>query len=677
MHTETVELGGREVTFETGGVARQASGSVVVTVGDTTLLAVVTAESKPTRLHYMPLTVEYRNRYAAAGRIPGSYDRRETRATEFETLTARVIDRSIRPLFPETWCYDTQVIVQPFSYDPATDPEVLAVSAAAAALTVSPIPWTGPVAGVRVVRSGGELVAWPTAEQRAAADLDLVITANREGIAMVEGGAAEVDEATILEAFALARRAAAPLLDLLDRLAQAAGSDAEREAPAATDDPDLRGRVREAALERLDAALAVPGKHDRYAALDALKDAVVAELELDEGAADLARRFVEDLKKERIRAGILAGRRLGGRGPEEVRPISGRAGWLKRCHGSALFTRGETQAIVSCTLGRDRDAQSIETLDGQHRARFLLHYNFPPYCVGEVKPLRGPARREVGHGHLARRGLLAMVPPQAEVPFTIRLESTITESNGSSSMATVCGGSLALMDAGLPIERPVAGIAMGLVAEGDRFQVISDILGDEDHVGDMDFKVAGTERGVTAIQLDNKVGSLPDAVMAQALEQARAGRLHILGEMARIRGEPRPEPSAHTPKVSSVRIERNRIGDLIGPGGKHIRGIREETGAEIDVDDTGFVRVFANAGASLDEALARIEELTGAPRVGEEYEARVVSVKHFGCFVRLFQGVEALIPGAELREGTPVRVRVDGVNPEGKLVISRVGARGA
>ena len=677
---ETVRLGEREVGFETGAIARQASGAVMLSAGETVLMAVVTADQKPTTLDYMPLTTEWRNKYAAAGRIPGSYDRRESRPTELETLTSRLIDRSIRPFFPKGWSYDTQMIIHPLSHDPTVDGAVLGISAAAAALAISSVPWDGPVAGVRVARVDGGLVAFPTPAALARADLDLVVSVGRAGIVMVEGGGREVDEAVVLEAFDLARAAGAPVLDLIDRLRAAAGKE-KRACAAPHKDEALAARVEAAAKERLLRALEVKEKHARHAATAAAAEEALAELGLGPDTADAAgragaKKLLEGLKKALVRQGVIEGRRLGGRRPEDVREISGRVGWLKRSHGSALFTRGETQAIVTCTLGRERDAQSVETLDGERRERFLLHYNFPPYSVGETKPLRGPGRREIGHGHLARRALAPLIPPPDVLPYTVRLESTITESNGSSSMASICGGCLALQDAGVPLARPVAGIAMGLVQEGDRYVVISDILGDEDHVGDMDFKVGGTEKGVTAIQLDNKIGAVPPEVMQRALAQARQGRLHILAEMAKILPWSRPELSPIAPQVATLRIARNRIGELIGPGGKTIKGIQADTGADVEVDDDGLVKIYAGSRDALDRARARVEDVTGIPELGKEYAARVVAVKPFGSFVRLFAGVEGLLSGVvELEEGSQVQVRVSGVNAEGKLVLERLRAR--
>ncbi|MEZ6187010.1 MAG: polyribonucleotide nucleotidyltransferase [Planctomycetota bacterium] len=667
---DQVELNGLRVEFEVGAVARQASASVLVTTGEATLICVVTAERKASSLPFMPLTVEYRHKFAAAGRIPGSYQRREARASDAEVLTSRLIDRSIRPFFPDAWRCETQVVAHPLSYDPVADVPVLLINAASLALAMSEIVWDGPVAAVRVVRHQGQLVAFPDAVARDAGDLDLIVTVTRAGIVMVEGGGDEVPEADVLQAFALAQEAAQPLLDLQDRL-RAAGGVAKRERPVLEQDEALAVEVEALLGADVDAALDVVEKHPRYDALDAARKRALSELDPEGARQDAVADAFEGLKKRRIRARTVAGRRLGGRKPDEIRAISGRAGWLPRCHGSSLFTRGETQAVVTCTLGATRDAQRIETLDGEDEDTFLLHYNFPPYSVGECRPMRGPGRREIGHGHLARRALLPLLPKREEAPYTIRLESTITESNGSSSMATICGGSLALLDAGLPIPRPIAGIAMGLVQEGDEVVVLSDILGDEDHVGDMDFKVGGTEQGVTAIQLDNKLGAVAPEVMQRALEQARAGRLHILGEMAKVLAAPRATLSEHAPKVATVQIEPQRIGILIGPGGKHIQGLQEETGTRVEVDDTGLVKIFATDPQAIETAKERVIDRCGIPRLGETYTGRVTGVKDFGSFVRLFEGIEGLLPGVQLGMGDTVPVRVTGVNEQGKLQIQR------
>ena len=681
IHTETVLLGGREVSFETGAIARQASGAVLLREGDTVLLAVVSAAKTPSTSSYMPLMTDYRQKLAAAGKIPGGYGKREGRANELETLISRLVDRSIRPFFPDAWRCDTQVLISPLSYDPECDLPVLAIAAASAALNLSDVPWSVPLAGVRVTQAPGQDApeAFPGAAARERASLDLVVSVSPDGVVMLEGGAREASEDEVLAALSLAQAEAAPLQATLERLRAAAGKPkrpAPEASPPAPELAALEPALRARAAERLAGALEVTVKLERYEALDALAQELMAwaASSLPEQAAaarDYARGVFDALKKEQIRAGICAGKRLGGRRPDEIREISGRAGWLPRTHGSALFTRGETQALVTCTLAGLNETQRLETVAGEVRQRLMLHYNFPSYSVGEVRPDRGPGRREIGHGHLARRALLGVLPGPAEFPYTIRIESTITESNGSSSMASVCGGSLSLCDAGVPLPRPVAGIAMGLVREGEQTVVLSDILGDEDHVGDMDFKVAGTTAGITAIQLDNKLGALPREVMVQALEQAKAGRIHILGEMEKVLQGPRAALSAHAPKVETLQIEPQRIRSLIGTGGATINGIRRELSVEIDVAEDGLVTVYGVSPESLLAARERIHDLTGLPVLGQAIRGRVTGVKHFGSFVRLFEGIEGLLHGEQLRMGGEVDVKVTGVTNDGKLEISR------
>lgn len=671
MIREQVSVGALELTIESGAIARQASGAVVVSCGETVLLATISAAKKASSLPFMPLTVEYRQRMAAAGLIPGSYARREAKPTDLEILTSRMVDRSIRPFFPDTWRCETQVLLHPLSYDPATDMHVLAITAASAALNVSNLPWKEGLVGVRIALVEGELVAFPTGAQRAESDLDLLVSVTPDGIVMLEGGAEEASEEQVLAAFGLAQEAAKPLQGLLERVRAAAPP--LREAEPVPSDPELEARVRELGEAALREALQVEGKHARYAALDAASQQVLDALRPAEGEDPpaLARDCLDALKKSLIRAGIQAGERLGGRGPADVRAITGRAGWLPRSHGSSLFTRGETQCIATCTLGGGRDAQLIETLDGSIKHRFLLHYNFPSYCVGEARPIRGPGRREIGHGHLARRALLPVLPADDDWPYVTRIDATVTESNGSSSMATVCAASLALLDAGVPIKSPVAGVAMGLVKEGEEVVVLTDILGDEDHVGDMDFKVAGTSRGITAIQLDNKLGSVPLEVMRRALEQARAGRLHILARMADILPEARGTLSPYARRVAAVRIEPNRIRDLIGPGGSTIKGLRAATGVDVDVEDDGLVKLFGPSDEAIAQARVQVADLTGLPVLGQDYSGRVVAVKHFGAFVRLFQGIEGLLRSDGLSVGSEIRVRVAGVTDDGKLELQR------
>ena len=686
-------LGNRTIHLETGRIARQAESAVLVRDGGTVLLvAVAAAESAKPGGDFLPLTVEYREKLSAAGRFPGGYRKREGRIADHEVLSSRLIDRTIRPLFAAGFTLETQVMVTVLSYDPETDPEVLAIGGAAAALQRSSLPWAGPVAGVRVARVDGRLIAMPSAEERVRASLDLVVSGGPKGLVMVEGRASETPEPEMIEALLFAQEAVRPLCEAMVAMAAETGAEKRPFIPPVPPAP-LVAEVAARARDALRDALRVADKRERRAAVAAARAQVLAaftaaappaSVELQPGAPDpaLAGRIFDDLHHEAVRDLILSeGRRLDGRGPEDIRSISGNVGWLPNVHGSSLFTRGETQAIVVTTLGTGQDEQEIEDLAGVHRARFQLYYNFPPYSVGEVRPLRGPGRREIGHGNLAYRALAAVLPEADTFPYTIRVESEIAESNGSSSMATVCGGTLALMDAGVPIARPVAGIAMGLILEGEgnnaRFAILSDILGDEDHLGDMDFKVAGTERGITAVQMDNKVGSLPRAVLEAALEQARRGRLSILGSMAAILAGPRSDLAPHAPRIVVRKIRRNRIRDLIGPGGRIIQELQADTGTKIDVEDDGRVRIAGRGGAGLETAIGRVEELTGEPEVGRVYRGSVTGVKEFGCFVRVMGSIEGLVPAAaltgvgEVAEGDAMEVRVLGVDDRGRLKLGR------
>ncbi|MBI4613099.1 MAG: polyribonucleotide nucleotidyltransferase [Planctomycetes bacterium] len=679
MIETSVQIGKRSIRFETGAIARQAGGAVVVRDGDTVILVTATADTRPTAADFSPLTVEYRELLASAGRIPGNYFRREGRSTEGETLSSRLVDRSIRPLFPDGFRCETQVIATVLSYDPQSDPEVLSIAGAAGALLVSDIPWEGPVAGVRIGRVDGRWVAFPDSKESERSDLDLVVSAAASGgLVMVEGSARELAEEEIQAALAFAEAALAPTQVALRELAQKAGKP-KRPLGIAPPDPALAEEVRHWE-ERIVEALMATAKAERGARLaaaieEALRERAAREPEGDPAALEKA--LQEESHRIARRWILESGRRLDGRGPDDVRPISGVVGWLPRAHGSCLFTRGETQAVVTLTLGAAGDEQEIESLDGVRRDPFLLHYNFPPYSVGEVRALRGPGRREIGHGNLARRALLAVLPSPGEFDFTIRLDSRITESNGSSSMATVCGSTLALMDGGVPIARPVAGVAMGLVAgpEGKNHRVLTDILGDEDHLGDMDFKVAGTARGVTAIQLDNKVGTLPAEILAEGLSKARAARLAVLARMAEILPAVRERTSPHAPQVATAWILPAQIPALIGPGGSTIQGIQRETDTKIDVEQTGRVGVFGTSAGGLSRALARIEEVAGDPEVGKVYKGTVTGVKDFGCFVKIVGGNEGILPSeelakagiAELQVGRPVSVKVLGVSERGRI----------
>lgn len=683
MWSKTITIGHQSLQFEIGEIARQANASVLVRCGKAVLLTTVCASDKPSSFDFLPLTVNYGIRHAAAGRIPGSFKRREGRGNDAEILTARIIDRSIRPLFPKDYRYDTQIVATLLSYDPEVDADGLALCSTAMALAVSDLPFDGPLAGYRLGFQDDEWIFGPGRLQRQELDLDIVISAKREGLVMTEGRAQEVPESCVLEAFQQSKIAFEALFEAIDEAQKHCGQSkrsATIVAPTQTEsEVSLPDGYPETVKTRLEALLKDPvaceSKASRKQAFKDVEEALFADFAEDEAQLEAAKSVYESQKKALIRAQTLDAKRLDGRPPECVRDISGKVSWLPSPHGSSLFCRGETQAMVTCTLGSDRDAQMIDHADGLERQRFLLHYNFPPYCVGEARPMRGPGRREIGHGFLAWNALSPVLPGHEEFPYTVRLDSIITESNGSSSMATVCGGCLALMDAGVPIRAPVAGIAMGLMKEGDRFVVLSDILGDEDHLGDMDFKVAGTTRGVTAIQLDNKIGSLPDEVMSQAFEQAKAGRLHILDRMASVLESPREAMREDIPRARSWQIPMNRMRDLIGPGGKNIRGVEAESECTVSVDDDGIVRVFAPSDAALTKAVEMIEDLTGLPKVGQQMMVQVVDIKPFGAVVRLFEGIEGTIRAEELGQrrlqmGARVAIKVLGADSRGHVQVT-------
>lgn len=687
----TIELPGGPLRIETGRIARQAHGSAVLQHGQNVILATaVSAASASPGQSFFPLTVEYRERMAASGRIPGAYLRREGRITDHEVLTSRLADRTVRPLFPDGYRCDTQVMLTVLSADAEVEPEAFAILGAAAALHVSDVPWDGPVAGLRIARADGRWHVFPSRAVRARADLDLVVSSGPGGLVMLEGQAAEAGEDDVVEALERAEEVCGALCEGLESLRSRAAS-GKRVHEAESRDDEILGAAREALAGRLEQALDTDGKTARRKALEDLEaDAAAALAERFPDRGEEVAKALAKVMTESIRSRIAGqGRRPDGRGVEDIRPIACEVGWLPRCHGSSIFTRGETQALVSCTLGTSRDEQRYETLEGDAREPFLLHYNFPPYSVGETRPLRGPGRREIGHGNLAYRALKALLPAPEDFAYTIRLVSDIAESNGSSSMATVCAGSLALMDAGVPIPRPVAGIAMGLIREGDRYVVLSDILGDEDHLGDMDFKVAGTREGITAIQMDNKLGSIPAEVMTRALEQALRGRLHILDRMDEALGQARPGVADHAPRVTFLRIRPERIGDLIGPGGQRIQEIQANHECKIDVDDDGGVRIYARDATSSRLARWRVEALTLVPEVGKVYRGRVIVLRDFFAILRLGETVEGRLHVSELEnrrvakvsdvisEGEEVLVRVQGVDRSGKIVLSRKAALGA
>jgi polyribonucleotide nucleotidyltransferase len=676
---------GRRLSIETGRVARQAGGAVLVQFGETVVLVTATASrSAREGIDFFPLTCDYVEKTFAAGKIPGGFFKREGRQAEKEILTSRLIDRPTRPLFPKGFRCETQVIATVLSHDRENDPDIISILGASASLSLSDIPWNGPIAAVRVGRVGGSLVINPTTTQLDDSDLNLIVAASRDAIVMVEGGARMLPEAQLLEALFAAHEAAQPLIDMQEELVRQAGK-AKREVEASARDATLEAVVQEYALPKLRAALAKPVKQERYAALDNAHDEAQVALGGDDPIRiKLVGELVDKVKKQVVREAIVReGRRVDGRGLADVRPITCEVEVLPRTHGSALFTRGETQALVVTTLGTSSDEQKIDALIGEHYKKFMLHYNFPPFSTGETKFLRGPGRREIGHGALAERALAPVLPDESEFPYTIRIVSEVLESNGSSSMATVCGGSLSLMQAGVPVKAAVAGVAMGLIKEGDEVRVLSDILGDEDHLGDMDFKVAGTRDGVTAVQMDIKIGGVTRAIMQQALEQARAARVHILGKMDAALPAARPELSTYAPRIVTLHIKTDRIRDLIGPGGKTIRGIVEETGCKIDVEDDGTVLVASSDGTSMQRAIDRIRGLTAEAEVGKIYRGTVRRVVDFGAFVEIMPGTDGLVHISQLanervrqvsdvvREGDVIDVKVLEVDKSGKIRLSR------
>jgi polyribonucleotide nucleotidyltransferase len=688
---EGVPLGGKELSIEIGRMAKQADGAVVVRYGDSMVLvtAVASANVRP-GIDFMPLTVDYLEKTSAAGKIPGGYFKREGRLTETEVLTSRLIDRPCRPLFPKKWRFDTQVIATVLSTDRENLTDVLAMTGASAALHLSDVPWAGPFAGVRVGRIEGEFVVNPTVAQRATSELDLIVAVSRDAIVMVEGGAQQVAEEVIVDALMFAHKAAQPLIDLQEKLRAAVGKPKREFLPPAID-PAIEARVAELAQGKIEAAMAIREKLERYAALDRAEAETIEALktEFPEKEADIKEVFGKAKKKNLRELVLNTGRRIDGRATDEIRPITCEVSLLPRTHGSALFTRGETQALVMTTLGTKQDAQHIEGLGEEFEKTFLLHYNFPPFSTGETKPLRGASRRETGHGHLAERALSVVLPAEKDFPYTIRVVSEILESNGSSSMASVCGGALALMDAGVPIKTPVGGIAMGLIKEGERVAVLSDILGDEDHLGDMDFKICGTKTGVTAVQMDIKIQGLTRQILEQALQQAQRGRFHILGKMAEALAAPREELNKYAPRIFTITVKPDKIRDIIGPGGKTIRGITAQTGVAIDVEDDGTVHIASPDAMLAQKAIDIIKGLTAEAEVGEYYMGLVKRLAEFGAFVEILPGTDGLVHISELdekrvrqtsdicKEGDEMLVKVIGVDrATGKIRLSRREALG-
>jgi polyribonucleotide nucleotidyltransferase len=682
-----VTISGKPLRFETGKLATQANGSVIVRYGDSVVLVTACrAASVREGIDFLPLTVDYKEYTYASGRIPGGFFKREGKPTEKEVLTSRVIDRPIRPLFPPGWRYETQIIALVLSADTDNDTDVLALTGASAALALSEVPLQKTIAGVRVGLIDGNYVINPTFEQRKISQLDLVVAGSKDGIVMVEAGAKEISEAQVLEALEAAHAAIKEIVTTIDDLAKAGGKK-KLHVQKKEIGHDFYREVEEKVLVPLTEAMRIRGKLENYDRVDQVLDDLVASLPEGEVERKVeAKKIFKDLKEKVLREEVLErGLRLDGRAFDEVRPIWIETGVLPRTHGSAVFTRGETQALVTCTLGTADDAQKIESFEGEQWKSFMLHYNFPPFSVGEVAFLRGPGRREVGHGALAERSLTPMLPGEEIFPYTIRVVSDILESNGSSSMASVCGGSLAMMDAGVPLKRSVAGIAMGLVMDEKtgKYAVLSDIAGAEDHYGDMDFKVAGTADGITALQMDIKVTGITTEVMQKALDQARRGRVHILQKMREALASHRQSISAFAPRIVTIRIPVDKIRDVIGPGGKMIRSIIERTGVKIDVEDDGRVNVASADDASAQKAISIIQELTATPELNKTYLGKVQRITDFGAFVEIMPGTDGLLHVSEianhrvkdlreeLKEGEQLMVKVINIDPTGKIRLSR------
>jgi polyribonucleotide nucleotidyltransferase len=692
---ESVVVNGKPLAFETGRLAKQAHGAVLVTFGESVVLVTAVSGDERPGIDFFPLTCDYVEKTFAAGKIPGGFFKREGRQRDEEILTSRLIDRPCRPLFPEGFRNDTQIIATVLSSDKDNPTDVLAMTAASAALHISEIPWGGPFVGVRVVRVDGEHVCFPTFDQQSKADIELVVASSKDAIVMVEGGAAEAAESDIIDALMFAHQAAQPILELIERMRAAVGKPKrtfeKKSLPAS-----VAARTKEICDREILSASLIKEKKARYDAYKATKTKLVDTLTKELGAdgfsqiEKLLKEEFEERKYQVVREYVLGERkRIDGRDMKTIRPIVCEVGIFPRTHGSALFQRGETQAAVTATLGTSSDEQKIDALTGERWKRFMLHYNFPPYSTGETKPLRGPGRREIGHGALSERALARMIPDEERFPYTIRVVSEIFESNGSSSMASVCGGTLSLMDAGVPIKSPVAGIAMGLISDGPltdaktRVAILSDILGDEDHLGDMDFKVCGTRKGITAIQMDIKIAGLSRDVLWQALEQAREGRLFILDKMVGTLAQARPDLSKWAPRITQIKVKPDQIRLIIGPGGKTIKGIIDQTGVAIDVDDDGTVNVASSDSDAVKKALDIIKGLTTEPEVGATYKGTVTRVADFGAFIEILPGTDGLLHVSEMahhrvdkvndvmKEGDAVEVKVLSVDRDGKIRLTR------
>jgi polyribonucleotide nucleotidyltransferase len=685
--TVSIEWGGETLTLETGKVARQADGAVIATLGETVVLCAVTAaRTVKEGQDFFPLTVHYQEKYSAAGRIPGGFFKRERGATERETLISRLTDRPIRPLFPEGFYNEINVIAQVLSYDGVNEPDILAMIAASAALTLSGVPFMGPIGAARVGYKDGEYQLNPSDAEVLEGELDLVVAATQDAVMMVESEAKELSEDVMLGAVMFAHKASQKVIDAIIQLAEQAAKDPWELAPVA-DKSDKMAKLKSAIGADMDAAYKLTNKSDRQNAVNAARTKAreaFADLKDSDPAEYLGTlKLVKKLEADIVRTAILkTGRRIDGRDTKTVRPIEAEVHFLPRAHGSALFTRGETQTIATTTLGTKDAEQMIDGLNGLSYQHFMLHYNFPPYSVGEVGRFGAPSRRDIGHGKLAWRALHAVLPTKDEFPYTIRITSDITESNGSSSMATVCGGSLALMDAGVPIKRPVSGIAMGLILEGKDFAVLSDILGDEDHLGDMDFKVAGTSEGITSLQMDIKIAGITEEIMKVALAQAHEGRAHILGEMAKALDHTREELSAHAPRIETLQIDKTKIRDVIGTGGKVIREIVATTGAKVDIDDEGLIKISSSDLTQIEAARKWILGIVEEPELGKIYDGKVVNIVDFGAFVNFMGGRDGLVHVSEIKnervanvgdvlsDGQEVKVKVLEIDPRGKVRLS-------
>ncbi len=685
-----VEFNGQPLTIETGKVARQADGAVIVTYGETKILCTaVSAKKMREGQDFFPLTVNYAEKFYASGKIPGSFFRRERGSSERETLISRLIDRPMRPLFPKGYMFETQIMPTVISADLVNDPDTLSMVAASAAVVVSDIPFDGPVAGIRVGRVNGELIANPTLQQMAESDVEIVIAGSKDAVMMVEGEAEFLTEEEMLDAIFFGHESLQPFLTVQEELAKLVGKE-KREFIVPEQDEALVAKVYEVAEAQVVDAVKIQSKQDRYAAL-ADNRVRVQELlaEEFEGREEEITTALGSLEKMVVRRMVTRDRiRIDGRDMETIRPITCEVGVLPRAHGSALFTRGETQALVTSTLGTASDEQRMDNIQGMEMKKFMLHYNFPPFCVGETSMRLFPGRREIGHGMLAERSASKVLPKHEDFPYTIRVVSDILESNGSSSMASVCGASLSLMDAGVPITEPIAGIAMGLIKEGDAIAVLSDILGDEDHLGDMDFKVTGTAEGVTALQMDIKISGVTKEIMQKALQQAKDGRIHILGEMAKAIAAPRKELSEHAPQITSIKVKSDQVRTVIGSGGKNIRGIIDATGCAIDIQDDGTINIASSDGAAAKQAIKMIRDLTQEAEVDKLYMGTVKKIMEFGAFVEIFSGTDGLVHVSELanervrnvtdvlNEGDKVLVKCIGIDRQGKIKLSRKAALG-